>query len=82
MNGGFCFWWTEANNYHVGYESTGKFNSIIVSGKVSHSHIVDTDAYLYIGEEGGQGVVLYPLNATQSNKYLNMLEQHCKTPIV
>ena len=81
MNGGFCYWWTERNNYHVGYESTGKFNSIIVSGKVSHGHNVETDAYLYIGEEGGQGVVLFPISSVQSDKYLYMLEQHCKTPI-
>ena len=82
MNGGFCYWWTERNNYHVGYEAAGKFNSIIVSGYVSHIHAVDTDAYLFVGEDGGQGVVLYPVSNIPSGKYQYMLEQYCKTPII
>lgn len=82
MNGGFCYWWTERNNYHVGYESTGKFNSIIVSGYVSHGHAVETDAYLFLGDEGGQGVVLYPIVRISSGKYHYMLDQHCKTPTI
>ena len=81
MIGGFCFWWTASNNYHVGIESTGKFNSIFAYTKVSHSHSVNTDAYLLLGAEGGQGVVLYPIKSNQSSKYNYMLEQHCKTPI-
>ncbi|MBQ7375382.1 MAG: hypothetical protein IJW52_00665 [Clostridia bacterium] len=82
MNGGFCYWWTERNNYHVGYESAGKFNSIIVSGYVSHGHAVEIDAYLFLGEDGGQGVVLYPVINIPSGKYQYMLEKHCKTPII
>lgn len=82
INGGFCYWYSDSNNYHVGYNSMGKFNSIIVSGKVSHGHSVETDAYLYIAEEGGQGVVLYPINSTRKDDYKYMLEQHCPTPII
>jgi hypothetical protein len=82
MNGGFCYWYSEANNYHVGYKAMGKFNSIIVSGKVSHGHAVATDAYLYIEQEGGQGVVLYPIDSTQNDMHKNMLVQHCPTPII
>lgn len=78
--GCFSFWYSEQNNYHVGYESTGKFNSIISAGKVYHRHGVETEAYLYIGAEGGQGVVLYPINSIQPN--IDMLKQHCKTEII
>lgn len=77
--GGFCYWWSAANDYHVGLETTGKFNGIIAYTKVSHSHTVETDAYLYIGAEGGQGVAIYPIDHTQSNKYDYMLDAHCKT---
>lgn len=81
FNGCFCYWYSSANDYHVGFRSEGQFNSIIISGKVSHGHNVETDAYLLVGEDGGEGVVLYPLNATRSNKYKYVLEQYCKTPI-
>ena len=82
MNGGFCYWYSDSNNYHVGYKAMGAFNSIIVSGKVSHGHAVETDAYLYIEKEGGQGIVLYPIDSSQSDKYEDMLKQHCPTPIL
>lgn len=78
--GGFCFWWTDANDYHVGVESSGKFNGIVAYTKVSHSHTVATDAYLYIGAEDGQGVVLYPMDHTRSDVYDYMLDAHCKAP--
>ena len=82
INGGFCYWYSAANNYHVGYRAEGKFNSLVISGKVSHGHDVELDAYLYVTEEGGQGVVLYPIDSTRSNKYEYMLQQHCPTPII
>lgn len=82
MNGGFCYWYSESNNYHVGYKAMGKFNSIIVAGKVSHGHDVATDAYLYIEQEGGQGVVLYPIDSSKSDMHEDMLKQHCPTPIL
>ena len=82
MSGGFCYWYSDSNNYHVGYKAMGKFNSMIVSGKVSHGHTVETDAYLYIEQEGGQGIVLYPIDSSQSDKYEDMLKQHCPTPIL
>ena len=82
MNGGFCYWYSDANKYHVGYKAMGKFNSIVVSGNVSHGHTVATDAYLYIEEEGGQGVVLYPKDSTVSDMHEDMLKKHCPTPIL
>ena len=80
FSGCFCFWYSERNNYHVGYGATGKFNSIISAGKVYHRQSVSFDAYLYIGAEGGQGVVLYPTNSI--NSHIDMLKQHCRTEII
>ena len=79
-NGCFCYWWTDANKYHVGFASNGQFNSIIESCKVRHSHRnLEVDAYMLVAEEGGQGVVLYPLVGIGSNAYNNVLEQYLKT---
>lgn len=79
-NGCFCFWWSGANNYHVGFRSNGQFNSIVSCCKVSHSHAnLETDAYLLVGEDGGQGVVLYPANHVQDRTHDNVLEQYCPT---
>lgn len=79
-SGCFCYWWTGDNKYHVGFASNGQFNSIIESSKVSHSHRdLEVDAYMLVAEEGGQGVVLYPLVGIRSNAYNNVLEQYLKT---
>ena len=79
-SGCFCYWWTDANKYHVGFASNGQFNSIIESSKVTHSHRnLEVDAYMLVAEEGGQGVVLYPLVGNRSNAYISVLEQYCKT---
>lgn len=74
---GFCLWWTTANNYHVGFESTGKFNAVLVCPKVSLPSGSDMVAYLYIGTAGGQGVVLYP-NGNNGNKFGYMLDGHLR----
>lgn len=72
---GFCYWWTTANNYHVGYETTGKFNAILICPNVRLPSGSDMVTYLYIGEQGGQGVVLYP-QGNKKNKFSYMLEEH------
>ena len=74
--GGFCYWWTERNQYNVGYESNGKFNAIVVSGKVSLGKPAAVRAYLSIGEEGGQGVVLHPVCDLQNDMLPGDLAQH------
>jgi len=74
--GGFCYWWTERNQYNVGYESNGKFNAIVVSGKVSLGRPAAVRAYLSIGEEGGQGVVLHPVYSSKDDMLPNDLAQH------
>ena len=81
-NGGFSYWWSPDQGYHVGFRSIGKFNSLIVSTKVSQNHDVKTDAYLLVEEDGGQGVVLYPIHGNKTNTYRYVLEQYCKTPIL
>ena len=81
-NGGFSYWWSADNGYHVGFRTIGKFNSLIVSTKVSQGHDIETDAYLMLDEEGGQGVVLYPIKSIKTKTYDYMLQQHCPTPII
>ena len=81
-NGGFSYWWSPNQGYHVGFRSIGKFNSLIVSTKVSQNHDVETDAYLLVEEDGGQGVVLYPIHNNKTNTYRYVLEKYCKTPIL
>ena len=57
-NGSFCYWYSEKNGYHVGFRSVGKYNSIWVSGKVSQSHDVTTDAYMLVcNDEEGKDVM-------------------------
>lgn len=80
FTGCFCYWWTAAGGYHVGFRSNGKFNSIVTNCKVSHSHAdLQTDAYLLVGEDGGQGVALYPANNIQNHENDHILEQYCPT---
>jgi hypothetical protein len=81
-NGGFSYWWSAEQGYHVGFRSIGKFNSLIVSTKVSQNHDVKTDAYMLVEEDGGCGVVLYPIHGNKTNTYRYVLEQYCKTPIL
>ena len=81
-NGGFSYWWSPDQGYHVGFRSIGKFNSLIVSTKVSQNHDVETDAYMLVEEDGGQGVVLYPIHNNKTNTYRYVLEKYCKTPIL
>ncbi len=50
-NGSFCYWYSAANGYHVGFRSVGAFNSIWVAGKVAQNHVIDTDAYMFVCED-------------------------------
>ena len=73
---GFCYWWTERNQYNVGYESNGKFNALVVAGKVSLGKPAAVKAYLSIGEEGGQGVVLHPIYTVSEDMLPNDIAKH------
>ena len=81
-NGCLADWWSAENGYHVGFRSTGKFNSVISNSTVTHADDVATDAYLLVGEEGGAGVVLYPINQVQKDTYNGVLDSYCTTEIL
>jgi hypothetical protein len=72
-------WWSAENGYHVGFKATGKLNSVISNSTVIHTDEVATDAYLLVGEEGGEGVVLYPINSIVNHENDNILAQYCPT---
>ena len=81
-NGCLADWWSAENGCHVGFKATGKLNSVISNSTVTHADDVATDAYLLVGEEGGEGVVLYPINQVQKDTYNGVLESHCPTDIL
>lgn len=49
-NGSFCYWYNEANGYHVAFRAVGAYNSIWVGGKSaqSASHNLNTDACMLV----------------------------------
>ncbi len=60
-NGAFCYWYSERNGYHVGFRTVGNFNSIWISGKVSQSHSIETDAYMLVcKDEAGKEILWGP----------------------
>ena len=77
-----CNWWSADNGYHVGFRATGKLNSNISYSRVTHTHSVETDAYLLVGAEGGEGFVYYPIDQTVSDKYASVLDKYCPTDIL
>ena len=78
-NGCYVDWWSAENNYHVGFKATGKLNSVISNSTVIHTNEVATDAYLLVGEEVGEGVILYPINSIVNHENDNILAQYCPT---
>ena len=82
FNGCVVDWWSADNGYHVGFRATGKLNSVISNSTVSHSDDVAIDAYLLVGEKGGEGVVLYPINQVQKDTYNGVLDSYCPTDIL
>ncbi len=52
-NGSFCYWYNQANGYHVAFRAVGAYNSIWVGGKSaqSSSHVLDTDACMLVCKE-------------------------------
>ena len=76
-----CFvnWRNADNQRHVGFEATGKLGALISNCTVSHTDDVATDAYLLVAEEGGEGVVLYPINQVQKDTYQSVLDKYCTT---
>ncbi|MBE6593206.1 MAG: hypothetical protein E7642_04345 [Ruminococcaceae bacterium] len=77
-----CSWRSADNGYHVGFRAIGRFNSNISYSKVSHTHEVETDAYLLVETDGGTGSVYYPFDMTVSDKYASVLKKYCSTDIL
>ncbi|MBP3369608.1 MAG: hypothetical protein J6L85_02545 [Clostridia bacterium] len=52
-NGSFCYWYDQANGYHVAFRAIGAYNSIWVGGKSaqSSSHVLHTDACMLVCKE-------------------------------
>lgn len=78
----FVTWRGAENGYHVGFGATGKLNAVISNCTVGHTDDVATDAYILVAEEGGEGVVLYPINKVQKDTHNGVLEQYCPTEIL
>lgn len=78
----FVTWRDAENGYHVGFGATGRLNAVISNCTVGHTDDVATDAYLLVAEEGGEGVVLYPINKVQKDTHNGVLEQYCTTDIL
>ncbi len=52
-NGSFCYWYSQANGYHVAFRAVGAYNSIWVGGKSAQSskHVLHTDACMLVCKE-------------------------------
>ena len=56
-----CYWYTGRGGKQVGFHVDGKFNSVLRSCNVFSRHECEFKAYLTETQEGGQGVICYPL---------------------
>ena len=56
----FCFWYTERGGMQHGFVAEGKFCSLIRSSHVTFHRGSKENAYLLVGEEGGNGVIETP----------------------
>lgn len=71
MNGGFCYWYSPANGYHVAIRSVGAYNSIWVGGKSAQSsgHDLDVDANILVcKDEAGTELLWIPCGC-EGEKY-------------
>ena len=56
-----CYWYTGRGGKQVGFHADGRFNSVLRSCNVFSRHECEMKAYLTETQEGGQGVICYPL---------------------
>ncbi|MBR2431420.1 MAG: hypothetical protein IKB23_00710 [Clostridia bacterium] len=59
----FCYWYSPLGDCQVGFRAKGKFNSMIKNAKVSFNGKSEPqfNAFLQVEEEGGNGVVMFPM---------------------
>ncbi len=67
INGGFGFWYTSSNRTHWGIECKGRFNSVVYSTFINLESGGVNTAYLIVGEEGGNGKLVYPTSGQGNN---------------
>ncbi|MBP3369607.1 MAG: hypothetical protein J6L85_02540 [Clostridia bacterium] len=75
-------WWSAENDYHVGFKAVDKLNATILYSKVFHDDRVETNAYILVGEDGGEGSVQYPIKQIVSTEYDAVLDKYCNTDIL
>lgn len=56
-----CYWYTGKGGKQVGFHADGRFNSVLRSCNVFSRHECAFKAYLTETQEGGNGVICYPL---------------------
>ncbi len=65
---GSCLvWWSTDIAKQVGFAAEGKFNSVIRTSRVNFESAEADSAYLTVGEEGGVGLVLWPIVKNLAN---------------
>ncbi|MBR6709749.1 MAG: hypothetical protein IKL84_08755 [Clostridia bacterium] len=57
----FCFWYTPHGGVQTGFAADGKFCSVIRSSNVNFHKASKNNAYLRVGEAGGNGVIETPI---------------------
>lgn len=59
----FCYWYSPLGDSQVGFRAKGKFNSMIKNAKVAFNGKSEPqfNAFLQVEEQGGQGVVMFPM---------------------
>lgn len=58
----YCYWYTDKGGKQHGYESTGKFNSVIRNSYVRCKDTATDKAFLVVGEAGGKGIIYPPIS--------------------
>ena len=57
----FCFWYSSKGTKQIGFQSTGKFNSVISNSKINLSYSALDCAYIKVATAGGGGKITNPI---------------------
>jgi len=58
----YCYWYTDKGGKQHGYESTGKFNSVIRNSYVRCKDSATDKAFIVVAEDGGKGIIYPPIS--------------------
>ncbi len=64
-NSCFAYWYTTRGDVEIGFESTGRFNSVIKSSRIDLRNVSEA-AYLKVAEAGGSGSIDCPIFRTEA----------------